>query len=57
MIAFIEKEQIPKGTEVNIEKMIDKTIRMKMENILKIVGIDWNDVNGQANLSDMFGGK
>ena len=57
MIAFIEKEQIPKGTEINMEKMIEKTIRMKMENILKIVGIDWNDVNGQANLSDMFGGN
>ena len=57
MIAFTETEQIPKGTVVNMEKMIEKTIKMKMENILKIVGIDWNDVNGQTNLSDMFGGK
>jgi len=56
MIAFIEKDEIPKGTVVDMEKMIDKTIRMKMENILKVVEISWNDVSGQPNLSDMLGG-
>ena len=57
LIAFIDLNQVPTGTEVDVNKIIDKTIRMKMENILKVVNLSWGDVSGQANLSDIFSGK
>ena len=57
LLAFIELEQVPKGTEVDVNKIIDKTIRMKMENILKVINLTWGDVSGQTNLSDIFSGK
>jgi DNA polymerase I len=57
LIAFIDLQQVPKGTEVDVNKIVDKTIRMKMENILKVVNITWGDVSGQTNLSDIFSGQ
>lgn len=57
LLAFIDLEQVPKGTEVDVNKIIDKTIKMKMENILKVVNLSWGDVSGQANLSDIFSGQ
>ena len=57
LLAFIDLEQVPKGTEVDVNKIIDKTIRMKMENILKVINLTWGDVSGQTNLSDIFSGK
>ena len=46
VFAFTDESEIPNGTQINIEKMIDKTIKGKLENIIKVVGLSWEDVAG-----------
>ena len=46
VFAFTDESEIPKGTQIDIEKMIDKTIKGKLENIVKVAGFTWEDVAG-----------
>jgi len=46
VFAFTDESEIPNGTQINIEKMIDKTIKGKLENIIKVIGLSWEDVAG-----------
>ena len=46
IFAFTDEDEIPNGTIIDIEKMIDKTIKGKLENIIKVIGLTWEDVAG-----------
>ena len=51
VICFEEESKLPK-VEVNYEKMIDATIRKKIERILEAVGISWKEIEGIKSLFD-----
>jgi len=46
VIVFEDEAKLPK-VEVNYEKMIDATVRKKIERILSVAGIDWNQIVGE----------
>jgi len=44
VIGFTDIKQIPKGTEIDYEVMIEKTVRKKVEDLLDVLDIDWNKI-------------
>ncbi len=46
VIVFEDEAKLPK-IEVNYEKMVDATVRKKIERILSVAGIDWNQIVGE----------
>jgi len=54
VFAFTDESEVPNGTQIDMEKMIDKTIKGKLENIVKVAGLTWEDVAG-GSLVKMWG--
>ena len=61
VICYDEPFQIPPGVEVDIEKMLDKTIRAKLERIFEALGWDigelrrgWNSAVGKPSQLSLF---
>jgi len=50
-IVFDDETMLPK-IEVNYEKMIDSTIKKKIERIISVAGVSWNEVIGTPSLFD-----
>lgn len=50
IISFDDINKLPKGIEVDREKMSDANIKKKIERILQAAGIDWNSIAGQKSL-------
>jgi len=56
VIAFLDSSQIPKDKIViDWNKMEEKTIRDKIADILKLVGVSWEEIKGAVSLSEVFG--
>ncbi len=51
VICFEEESKLPQ-LEVNYNKMIELTIKRKIERILGVAGISWNEIEGQQSLFD-----
>jgi len=55
VICFLDEDALPDGIEVDWEKMTDKTIRCKVEDLLDIVGLSWERIMGTKSLMEVFG--
>jgi len=51
VIVFDDEKTLPK-IEVNYSKMIDSTIKKKIERIISVAGVSWNEVIGTPTLFD-----
>ena len=51
VIVFDDETTLPK-VEVDYEKMLDSTIRKKIERIISVAGVGWNEVIGTPSLFD-----
>jgi len=52
IISFDDINKLPRGIEIDYEKMIDANIRKKVERILQAANIPWNEICGQKSLFD-----
>jgi DNA polymerase I len=50
ILSFDNINSIPKGIQINYEKMIDMNIKKKVERILMAANISWNSICGQKSL-------
>ena len=50
IIAFDDINKLPKGIEIDYEKMSDANIKKKIERILLAARISWNEICGQKSL-------
>lgn len=51
VICFSDENQLPR-IEINYEKMIELTIRKKIERILIVAGVNWKEIEGQKSMFD-----
>ena len=54
VLCFLDEEQIPKGTKVNWRKMIDRTVKGKVEDLIALGGLSWAQVKGTRKLTEVF---
>ena len=60
IICFLDASQLPKGLVVDYDKIIEKTVKKKVEKFLKVVGLSWSNViagssKSSKTLSQIFG--
>lgn len=53
VIAFDENTVIPKWLQMDSKKMLKKTVRPKIEELLKTLGIEWNSLNLKEELKEI----
>lgn len=58
VVSFLDERTLPE-IEIDYEKMIDRSIRLKVEDVLKILGLEWSLVYSpaplrQRSLSEVF---
>lgn len=44
VISYLTKEDLPEGIEVDIDKMIDRCIRSKVDEVIELIGLDWDSI-------------
>lgn len=54
VICFLDEEELPVRPIVSWDKMIDRTVRRKIEKILNIAGMSWSKAMGQRTLLERF---
>jgi len=47
VVCVLDASQLPQGTEIDYDEIIRTTLQIKLENILKIVNIQWSDVDSR----------
>jgi DNA polymerase elongation subunit (family B) len=40
VVCYLDKSTLPEGIEIDYEKLVDKAIRLKVEDVLEIIGVD-----------------
>ncbi|MEM4447711.1 MAG: DNA polymerase domain-containing protein [Candidatus Jordarchaeales archaeon] len=50
VICFETPKQLPEGVEVDWDRMIEVSVKQKLEDILEAVGIGWSNILGSENL-------
>lgn len=55
VVCFLDEEIIPKNFVIDYEKMIDRTIRGKVDQYIAQGGLSWATVMGMKNLAGVFG--
>jgi len=55
VICFLDEHMLPTEVIVNTRKMIDRTIKGKVEDLLAIAGIGWERAMGAKDLRKVFG--
>lgn len=59
VICILDKERLPKGMEkkifdgLDVDKFIDKTVKEKVDKILEVINVSWNQIERPTTL-DMF---
>ena len=54
VISYFDEETLPKNLVLDYEAIINKTIKQKSLQFLRLAGLDWSDVVGHSNFSDYF---
>jgi DNA polymerase I len=54
VISYIDEEALPKGIVLDKEKIIDRVIRMKVEDVLEVVGLRWDEVVGEYKTKSLL---
>lgn len=55
VVCFQDEEDLPDGIIINWERLIERTLRGKVENFLLMAGMSWDLVQGTRRLTDVFG--
>jgi len=53
VVCFMDEDQLPPVT-VDYEKMIDRTVRGKVEDLMQLAGVGWERVMGARSLTEVF---
>jgi len=54
VLCFLDEEQVPKGTRINWSKMVDRTVKRKVEDLIALGGLSWAQVKGTRKLTEVF---
>lgn len=54
VVCFFDEDELPEGVEVDIPRMIQRILRGKFENLLKLTGYRWASVAQKNRLTDVF---
>ena len=53
VVCFLDESQLPVRPEIDWDKMISRTIRMKLEEIIELGGISWSQIEGNRTLLEL----
>jgi len=53
VISFLDKRQLPK-IEIDVNKIIDRTVRRKVEKILRLCNIPWDVITSKMTISEAY---
>jgi DNA polymerase I len=51
VICFTDESILPKGLEIDWKKMVDRVVRMKVEDLLDAIGLSWKEVESRGCLA------
>lgn len=55
VVCFLDEDELPVKPEVDMRKMISRTVRMKIEKIIELARLHWSQVEGTRSLLEVFG--
>lgn len=55
VLCYISEDNIPEGTVVNVNEIIRKTVQIKIESLLKVCDLQWDQITATRRLKDVFG--
>ena len=56
VLCYMDKESVPwKRVVIDYDRIITRTLKNRVKDILKLAGMSWGDVEGTKNLSKVFG--
>lgn len=55
VICFKDEADLPSDIVVNWDKMLNRTVEMKVEDFLSIAGLNWKQIIGAKSLGEAFG--
>lgn len=55
VICFLDESELPVKPKADMEKMISRTVKMKIEKIIELAGLHWVQVEGTKSLLEVFG--
>ena len=47
VVCFLDEQQLPEGIVIDIDTTIEKTVKDKIETIIELVGLQWNNISGE----------
>lgn len=47
VVCFLDEDVIPEETVVDWEKMIDRAVKRKVEKLLELIGVSWEEIEGK----------
>ncbi len=55
VVCFLDEDELPVRPEVDMQRMVSRTIRMKIEKIIELAGLHWVRVEGTRSLLEVLG--
>lgn len=55
VVCFLDEDELPVKPEVDWNKMVSRTVRMKIEKIIELAGLHWAQVEGTRSLLEVLG--